>query len=231
MSLSNLLKDVPGRKAVKTWQSEIAYDIAQWCSCIINNAEGCIIYMFNIGLAYEVSSFLQFVCDGKRKAGSRSGAQEETWQCRAWEAERQNTPTSVWYARKLENAEGSELSFHSFKHSIERKKKVDVYFSLIPSRRPLTAAELARKHHDISGTSTSGCCFNPQSEKGTALRSACVGSCSRAQPAAHRAPASNSHLLLLSQICFWKNFLKVQQKCFRIKKAIQAIIKQVQKPN
>lgn len=29
MLLSNLLKDVPGRKAVKTRQSEIAYDIAQ----------------------------------------------------------------------------------------------------------------------------------------------------------------------------------------------------------
>lgn len=43
--------------------------------------------MFNIGLAYEVSSFLQFVSDGNRKAGSHSGAREEIWQCRGWKAE------------------------------------------------------------------------------------------------------------------------------------------------
>jgi len=71
--------------------------------------------MFNIVLAYEVSSFLQFVSDGNRKAGSHSGAREEIWQCRGWKAERQKAPmpgavlhciSSVQYVLKLENTEG-----------------------------------------------------------------------------------------------------------------------------
>lgn len=98
MLLQNFLKGVPGRRAVKKQQCEIAYDTAQGCYCIINNAEGCIIYMSNIGLAYEESFFLQFVSSSNRQTGSHSRDQKETRQFREmWEAKHRKTLSGAPY--------------------------------------------------------------------------------------------------------------------------------------
>lgn len=59
-----------------------------------------------------------------------------------------------------------KVSSSAFIHlNIQQKKKWDVYLSLIPSLRPLTAAELPRKYSEISGTSTSDHCFKTELEK------------------------------------------------------------------